>query len=119
MKNLDEFKYIEVTLDDVVDDPKDVFFVYSESNICEIEGVSAWTVFNNPHKLVRRVPRDWKEVAQEFCKNHPILSKDKFFEDVFTSEWPEYNEPLKELILHVYPYIENEENCNDKTQSPN
>tara|TARA_B100001105_G_scaffold186434_1_gene151043 strand:+ start:6355 stop:7164 length:810 start_codon:yes stop_codon:yes gene_type:complete len=39
----------------------------------------------------------WQDVAQEFIKNDPVLSKDKFVEDMFGNEFKDYHEPLKQL----------------------
>lgn len=44
-----------------------------------------------------KVKKTWQDVAQEFIKNDPVLSGDKFVEDIFGDDFTEYHEPMKQL----------------------
>lgn len=48
-------------------------------------------------RLLKRERLSWQDVAQEFIKSDPVLSRDKFVEDMFGNEFKDYHEPLKQL----------------------
>jgi hypothetical protein len=55
--------------------------------------------------MLKPYKKTWQDVAQEFIKNDPVLSKDKFVEDMFGNEFKDYHEPLKQLAKLIVENI--------------
>lgn len=77
-----------------------VFYTPSNDGYSVVDETGILEHFGQLFTLEER-EETWQDAAQEFIKNDPVLSGDKFVEDIFGDDFTEYHEPMKRLATII------------------